>query len=251
EDFQQLRRPHCAHSAERSVQVRGLAAQAESGVSRAVANVTPRLGQESSGRSTKKAAAAFAAAHSKGPSLETHYPHCIRPVRPTGRVQRCGRRKDGQDGEDAQDGKDRQDGQDGQVGQDAQERQDGQARQDGQDGAPRHGEARRGAVAHPTRAAPAGNSLRIRGGVTSSKKQSAYHRPRLAKDFRKEVEALRPYLVRYASMQLRSTDAVEDVVQETLLAALAAEATFAGRSNLRTWITGILKHKIIDVIRQS
>jgi len=73
----------------------------------------------------------------------------------------------------------------------------------------------------------------------------------LAKDFRKEVEALRPYLVRYASIQLRGTDAVEDVVQETLLAALAAEATFAGRSNLRTWITGILKHKIIDVIRQS
>lgn len=73
----------------------------------------------------------------------------------------------------------------------------------------------------------------------------------MANDFRTQVEALRPYLVRYASVQLRGADAVEDVVQETLLAALAAEASFAGRSNLRTWITGILKHKIIDVIRQS
>jgi RNA polymerase sigma-70 factor (TIGR02943 family) len=40
-------------------------------------------------------------------------------------------------------------------------------------------------------------------------------------------------------------------VQETLLAALAAEKSFAGRSNLRTWLTGILKHKIIDAIRHK
>ncbi|MGH8735541.1 MAG: sigma-70 family RNA polymerase sigma factor, partial [Burkholderiales bacterium] len=36
-----------------------------------------------------------------------------------------------------------------------------------------------------------------------------------------------------------------------LLAALAGEASFGGRSNLRTWLTGILKHKIIDAIRKS
>jgi RNA polymerase sigma-70 factor, ECF subfamily len=40
-------------------------------------------------------------------------------------------------------------------------------------------------------------------------------------------------------------------VQETLLAALAAEKSFAGRSNLRTWLTGILKHKIVDQIRRA
>jgi RNA polymerase sigma-70 factor, ECF subfamily len=73
----------------------------------------------------------------------------------------------------------------------------------------------------------------------------------LAADFRTELEAQRPYLVRYASMQLRNSDAAEDAVQETLVAALAAEASFAGRSNLRTWLTGILKHKIIDSIRRS
>jgi RNA polymerase sigma-70 factor (ECF subfamily) len=52
-------------------------------------------------------------------------------------------------------------------------------------------------------------------------------------------------------LQLRNADAAEDAVQETLLAALAGEAGFAGRSNLRTWLTGILKHKIIDAIRRS
>ena len=62
---------------------------------------------------------------------------------------------------------------------------------------------------------------------------------------------MRPYLVRYASLQLRNPDAAEDVVQETLLAALAAQASFEGRANLRTWVTGILKHKIIDTIRRE
>ena len=69
--------------------------------------------------------------------------------------------------------------------------------------------------------------------------------------FRADIEALRPYLLRYASLQLRNREAAEDAVQEALLAALAAESSFAGRSNLRTWLTGILKHKIVDAIRRS
>ena len=69
--------------------------------------------------------------------------------------------------------------------------------------------------------------------------------------FRAQVERERPYLVRFASLQLRDADAVEDAVQETLLAALVGEERFAGRSNLRTWLTGILKHKIIDAIRRA
>ena len=73
----------------------------------------------------------------------------------------------------------------------------------------------------------------------------------MAADFRSQIETQRAYLLRYASMQLRNPDAAEDVVQETLLAALAGEAGFAGRSNLRTWLTGILKHKIVDAIRRA
>jgi len=70
-------------------------------------------------------------------------------------------------------------------------------------------------------------------------------------DFRTRLESERPYLVRYARLQLRDASAAEDAVQETLLAALAGEAGFGGRSNLRTWLTGILKHKIIDTIRRD
>jgi RNA polymerase sigma-70 factor (ECF subfamily) len=70
-------------------------------------------------------------------------------------------------------------------------------------------------------------------------------------DFRAQLEALRPYLLRYASLQLRDAAAAEDAVQEALLAALAGQAGFAGRANLRTWVTGILKHKIVDVIRRQ
>jgi RNA polymerase sigma-70 factor, ECF subfamily len=70
-------------------------------------------------------------------------------------------------------------------------------------------------------------------------------------DFRRQIEDLRPYLLRYAALQLRDSAAAEDAVQEALLAALAGEANFAGRSNLRTWLTGILKHKIVDAIRRQ
>ena len=70
-------------------------------------------------------------------------------------------------------------------------------------------------------------------------------------DFRRQVEDLRPYLLRYASLQLRDAAAAEDAVQEALLAALAGESGFAGRANLRTWLTGILKHKIVDAIRRQ
>jgi len=70
-------------------------------------------------------------------------------------------------------------------------------------------------------------------------------------EFRTKIEALRPYLLRFAALELRNPETAEDCVQEALLAALAAEASFEGRSNLRTWLTGILKHKIIDAIRRS
>jgi RNA polymerase sigma-70 factor (ECF subfamily) len=64
------------------------------------------------------------------------------------------------------------------------------------------------------------------------------------------INAQRSYLMRIAQLQLRDRDLAEDVVQETLLAALEGEAKFAGKSSVKTWLTGILKHKIIDVIRK-
>jgi RNA polymerase sigma-70 factor (ECF subfamily) len=66
-----------------------------------------------------------------------------------------------------------------------------------------------------------------------------------------ELQKHRPQLVRFAMLQLRNATAAEDVVQETLLAALQSGASFAGQSSVRTWLVGILKHKIIDAIRKQ
>jgi len=59
------------------------------------------------------------------------------------------------------------------------------------------------------------------------------------------------YLFRVARRQLRSDALAEDAVQETLLAALSARTRYSGESTPRTWLTGILKHKIIDLIRRQ
>jgi len=61
----------------------------------------------------------------------------------------------------------------------------------------------------------------------------------------------RPYLYRYALAKLRRTDIADEVVQDTLMAALEGKTTFRGDSALRTWLTGILKHKIVDWQRRE
>jgi RNA polymerase sigma-70 factor (ECF subfamily) len=65
------------------------------------------------------------------------------------------------------------------------------------------------------------------------------------------AEEYRAYLMRYALIQLRDSTAAEDAVQETLLAALQSGARFAGRSSIKTWLVGILKHKLIDAHRRQ
>ena len=64
-----------------------------------------------------------------------------------------------------------------------------------------------------------------------------------------ELAALHKPLLRFAQMQLRNDSLTEDVVSETLLAIIEKPANFEGRSTLRTYATGILKFKIIDVLR--
>jgi len=58
-------------------------------------------------------------------------------------------------------------------------------------------------------------------------------------------------LYRYALLRLRDRGLAEDIVQETFLAALQARDKFAGHSSERTWLVGILKHKIIDHFRRT
>jgi len=70
-------------------------------------------------------------------------------------------------------------------------------------------------------------------------------------EFLKELEVQRGYLMRVARLQLRDIALAEDVVQDTLTAALTAQAGFTGKSSVKTWLTGILKHKIVDAIRRK
>lgn len=58
------------------------------------------------------------------------------------------------------------------------------------------------------------------------------------------------YLFRYAIFRLGHSQAAEDLVQETFLAALRNRQTYASRSSERTWLVGILKNKIIDHLRR-
>lgn len=58
------------------------------------------------------------------------------------------------------------------------------------------------------------------------------------------------YLFNFAVGQVRDTNVAEDLVQETFLAALKAHDRFGGKSSERTWLTGILRHKIYDHLRR-
>ena len=70
-------------------------------------------------------------------------------------------------------------------------------------------------------------------------------------DFCRQIEAQRPALLKYARLQLRNPAWAEDAVSETLLAALEKPQAFAGTSQIKTWLVGILKHKLIDQIRKN
>lgn len=59
------------------------------------------------------------------------------------------------------------------------------------------------------------------------------------------------YLFRYAMFRLRDRMLAEDAVQDTLLAAMQSHDRFDRRSSEKTWLVGILKHKIIDHFRRS
>lgn len=58
-------------------------------------------------------------------------------------------------------------------------------------------------------------------------------------------------LYRFARVRLQDDDIAQDVVQETFFAAWKAKDSFKGDSSRKTWLIGILKHKIIDHIRKQ
>lgn len=67
--------------------------------------------------------------------------------------------------------------------------------------------------------------------------------------FEQQIVALQDYLLKFARLQLRNDVWAEDAVSETVLAALAKPQSFGNRSQLKTWLVGILKHKVVDALR--
>jgi RNA polymerase sigma-70 factor, ECF subfamily len=65
------------------------------------------------------------------------------------------------------------------------------------------------------------------------------------------LDAHGDYLYRYALIRLRDEALAEDAVQETLVAALRSPESFGGRASERTWLVGILKHKVVDHFRKA
>lgn len=65
-----------------------------------------------------------------------------------------------------------------------------------------------------------------------------------------EMVSHRAVLVRYAQRKLHDPVLAEDVVHDVFEAVLSGRALFGGRAALRSWLTAILKHKIVDLVRQ-
>jgi RNA polymerase sigma-70 factor (ECF subfamily) len=59
------------------------------------------------------------------------------------------------------------------------------------------------------------------------------------------------YLFQYAYVRLRNRAAAEDMVQETLLAGIQARDRYDGKTPVRYWLRGILRHKTVDYIRKA
>lgn len=65
------------------------------------------------------------------------------------------------------------------------------------------------------------------------------------------LEQFGDYLFSFAMSQLNNEMQAEDVVQDTLISAYEGYDSYNGKSTEKTWLTGILKLKIIDLIRKQ
>lgn len=59
------------------------------------------------------------------------------------------------------------------------------------------------------------------------------------------------YLFQYAVLRLCDTRVAEEIVRETLLCAIESLASYQGASTERTWLTSILRERIVDHYRES
>jgi RNA polymerase sigma-70 factor (ECF subfamily) len=70
-------------------------------------------------------------------------------------------------------------------------------------------------------------------------------------EIQSSLAAIRPRLLGFARLQLRSAAAAEDAVQEAMLAAVEGASKFQGAAAFQTWVFSILKNKIVDELRRA
>lgn len=64
-----------------------------------------------------------------------------------------------------------------------------------------------------------------------------------------ELTEQRGFLVNFARRRLLDPALAEDAVHDAFEAVMTGRASFGGRAALRTWLAGIVKHKIVDLLR--
>jgi RNA polymerase sigma-70 factor, ECF subfamily len=77
------------------------------------------------------------------------------------------------------------------------------------------------------------------------------HQKRQTTTVAEGIEQHRDYLFNYALGWLRKRELAEDAVHDSFLAALTGADKFLRKSSERTWLTGILKHKVCDQVRRA
>lgn len=65
-----------------------------------------------------------------------------------------------------------------------------------------------------------------------------------------ELAAHRTFLVQFARRRLQDPTLAEDLVHDVFEAVVTGRACYAGRAALRSWLVAVLKHKIVDLVRQ-
>jgi RNA polymerase sigma-70 factor (ECF subfamily) len=64
------------------------------------------------------------------------------------------------------------------------------------------------------------------------------------------VAAHADYLYAFAFLRIAEPELCKDLVQDTFMSAIKNHGSFKGNSSERTWLTAILKNKIIDLFRK-
>jgi RNA polymerase sigma-70 factor (ECF subfamily) len=96
------------------------------------------------------------------------------------------------------------------------------------------------------------STMNIASAIAAGPNPSASYQPAFSPSVSwTEMVSHRSYLVRFAQRKLRDPLMAEDAVHDVFEAVLSGRAVFAGRAALRSWLTAVLKNKIVDSVRRN